>query len=244
MAVLTAGGTSMVCGCESADCRKRFRRRAGPDRDPRDGRGRHGERHRRCPRLPARPRRHSRRPGPHLAERALLRPMRDAGEFQAEAQYRPLDRTGGICQEPGPMLPVPGCKARGGLRYRPHRALRPRRADSPVQPTWLCSAVFIISSKPSCAAKRLGKSNSRMAPSSGPPSAAPTPPRRAARCSFRNWPSPADPSPQPRARVSPRAHPDDADPKTPRAAERAPRIRWERGLNEARMNADPPPFLA
>jgi hypothetical protein len=27
-----------------------------------------------------------------------------------------------------------------------------------------------------------------------------------------------------------------------RAAERAARIRWERGLNQARMNADPPPF--
>jgi hypothetical protein len=198
MAVLTAGGTSMVCGCESADCPKR---EAVAE------------------------------PGQiviHLmAEAATVAGKSDApGYLPGHGAIRCCAQ----CEVPGSSRPSPAtdprrhwrtssgtgtCAAGSPAATSPPRSAIsttpcPMAAAGPrIRPTWLCSVVFIISSKRSCAAKKAGgKSNSQMAPSSGPrPRAALTPPSRAARCSSRNWPTPAVLSSQLRAGWSPRGAP-------------------------------------
>ena len=234
---LTAGGTSMVCGCESADCRKRFRRRAGPDRDPRDGRGRHGERHRRCPVLPG----HGAIPADQVASsrtRAAA-PMRTPAGIQAGPNTDP--RPHWRCPGTGPMLPVPqlsGCSPRRSAISTTHFG----RAGQPHPSTWLPSS----SSPQNLPVRRKGWREEQFTDGTivwtSPSGRTYTlPPRRASL--MLPGRSPADTSP-PAAWWSPGAALMMPTRRRPRAARQARPYplgaRPQRGPNERR----PPPFLA
>ena len=245
MAVLTAGGTSMVCGCESADCRKRgsvaapgqivihVMAEAATVTGKSDAPGY----------LPG----HGAIPADQvriLAERALLRPMRDAGEFQAEAQYRPSTALAEFvrnrdlcCRFPGCGKPAEVCDidhtvpyGRGGPTHPSNLALLCRLHH--LLKTFLCGEKgwreeqftdgTIVWTSPSGRTYTTTPGGALFFPQLAEPSGPVTAAARGVESEGRTLMMPTR--------------------RRPRAAERAARIRWERGLNEARMNADPPPF--
>ena len=117
-----------------------------------------------------------------------------------------LDRPGGICQNRDLCCRFPGCGKPAEVCDIDTPCPTAAAGRLTVQPTAASgSAVFIISSKPSCAAKMVGRAIHGWHHQSGThPRAAPTPPRRAA-LFFPQLAEPSGPVTA-AARVSPRAH--------------------------------------
>lgn len=245
MAVLTAGGTSMACGCESADCPKKeavaepgqivihLMAEAATVTGKSDAPGY----------LPG----HGAIPADQvrtLAERALLRPMRGAGEFRAEPRYRPSTALADFvrnrdlcCRFPGCDKPAEVCDidhtvpyGRGGPTHPSNLALLCRLHH--LLKTFLCGEKgwreeqfrdgTIVWTSPSGRTYTTTPGGALFFPQLAEPSGPITAAARGVESEGRTLMMPTR--------------------RRPRAAERAARIRWERGLNEARMNADPPPF--
>lgn len=245
VAVLAAGGSAMQCGCESEDCPARNNAaEAGQivihliaeaatvsgDSDAAGYLPGHGA-------IPAEQVR-------ELSKRALLRPLPGFDELGTEPRYRPSAALTAFikardlsCRFPGCDKPSQDCDidhtipySRGGPTHPSNLALLCRTHH--LIKTFLCgengwreeqfSNGTIVWTAPS------GRTYT-----TAPPGA----------LFFPELARPTGP-------VTMTVHRIDGEARTlmmptrrrTRAAERAARINWERGINEARMNADPPPF--
>jgi hypothetical protein len=191
-----------------------------------------------------------------LAARARLRPLKSAQEFTAEPQYRPSVALAAFIRARDLWCRFPGCEVaaefcdidhsipwiRGGLTH-PSNLNCKCRAHHLLKTFWCGDGGWAEQQHPDGSIVFTSPSGRRYTTTPGgalffPQLATPTetltaetlPPE-----TFTAAVRPTDDSPPGRTLMMPTRQ-------RTRAAERAARIAWERGLNEARWAADPPPF--
>ena len=181
-----------------------------------------------------------------LASRAQLRPLKPAQQFTAEPQYRPSVALAQFIRARDLWCRFPGCEVaaefcdidhsipwiRGGLTH-PSNLNCKCRAHHLLKTFWCGDGGWAEQQHPDGSIVFTSPSGRRYTTTPGgalffPQLATPTETLTVAV-------RPTDDSPPGRTLMMPTR-------KRTRAAERAARIAWERGLNEARWAADPPPF--
>ena len=181
-----------------------------------------------------------------LASRAHLRPLKPGREFTAEPQYRPSTALAEFIRARDLWCRVPGCEVaaefcdidhsipwiRGGLTH-PSNLHCKCRAHHLLKTFWCGDGGWAEQQHPDGSIVFTSPSGRRYTTTPGgalffPQLATPTETLTVAHAD----PPPDNPG---RTLMMPTRQ-------RTRAAERAARIAWERGLNEARWAADPPPF--